>query len=271
MLCADHSSEGLVDVVAIASGGSHGLALSRDGHVTAWGDNTYGQTSVPSGLDDVRGIAAGPTHSLALRSNGTVVAWGSNLNGQTNVPAELDNVIAIDAGGDTSFALRSDGSAAYWGMYASGGVETIYVPGFRIVDIAVGDTHLAAVFDDGEMGGHSIDLANAYKPVPPPRPLPYLTSVSAGSGFILGLSDKGTVVAWGRNDYGQCAPPTELEGVREISAGGSVALALADDGVIGWGTAVVATGLTDVIAIAAGELSLALRQDGSIVSWSNTD
>ncbi|GAB2826902.1 hypothetical protein GCM10027022_17370 [Alpinimonas psychrophila] len=95
---------------------------------------------------------------------------------QTDVPDGLRDVVAIDAGGESSFALRRDGSAVHWGMYASGGVRTMHVPGFSILSIGVGDTHLSAVFNDVEVGGSSIDLAAVCKPVPPPRPIPFLTA-----------------------------------------------------------------------------------------------
>ena len=46
--------------------------------VAAWGNNDSGQTTVPAGLSNVVAIAAGYYHSLALTSNGSVVAWGYN-------------------------------------------------------------------------------------------------------------------------------------------------------------------------------------------------
>jgi len=71
----------------------------------AWGENTYTQTNVPPGLADVVAVAAGNYHSLALRSDGTVVAWGDNAKGQTDIPSGLSNVVAIAAGGNQSVAL----------------------------------------------------------------------------------------------------------------------------------------------------------------------
>lgn len=56
------------------------------GTVVAWGDNIDGQTTVPSGLSNVVAIAAGGEHSLALTADGRVVAWGYNSYGQTTVP-----------------------------------------------------------------------------------------------------------------------------------------------------------------------------------------
>ena len=48
-------------------------------------------------VDNVVAIAAGDYHSLALKSDGTVVGWGYNVNNQTTVPAGLSNVVAIAA------------------------------------------------------------------------------------------------------------------------------------------------------------------------------
>ncbi len=73
----------------------------------AWGYNGDGQTSVPAAAQsDVIAIAAGDFHSLALKAGGSVVAWGSNGDDQTSVPATAQSgVIAIAAGWHYSLAL----------------------------------------------------------------------------------------------------------------------------------------------------------------------
>ncbi len=98
----------LSNVVAVASGYAHGLALRSDGSVAAWGSSSSGQTKVPAGLASVVAIAAGDSHSLALRADGTVAAWGSNSSGQTNVPVGLTNASAIFAGPNYSVAIVGD-------------------------------------------------------------------------------------------------------------------------------------------------------------------
>jgi hypothetical protein len=95
----------LSNVVAIAGGYYHSLALKADGTVIAWGNNSYGQTTVPAGLSNVVAIAGGYYHSLALKADGTVIAWGNNNYGQTTVPAGLSNVVAIAGGYLHSLAL----------------------------------------------------------------------------------------------------------------------------------------------------------------------
>jgi PKD repeat protein len=104
---------GLSKVVAIAAGGSDyggfSLALEANGTVVGWGDNTYGQTTVPAGLTNAVAVAAGSDFSLALQANGTVVGWGYNYDGSTDVPSGLSNVVAIAAGGSFSLALVGGG------------------------------------------------------------------------------------------------------------------------------------------------------------------
>jgi alpha-tubulin suppressor-like RCC1 family protein len=114
----------LRDVVAVAAGASHCLALTDRGQVIAWGGGEYGQAEVPAGLTNVVAIDAGYNHSLALRGDGTVVGWGSNESGsyeyrqqcgQSRVPAGLTDVVAISAGHSHSVALRKDGTVVEWG------------------------------------------------------------------------------------------------------------------------------------------------------------
>ena len=81
------------DVVQIAGGLDHALAVRSDGTVWAWGFNGHGElgdgtttsrstpVQVP-GLTGITQVAAGSFFSLALRSDGTVWAWGANQNGQ---------------------------------------------------------------------------------------------------------------------------------------------------------------------------------------------
>jgi alpha-tubulin suppressor-like RCC1 family protein len=74
----------------VSAGGYYTCALKTDGTVICWGDNTYGQTTVPVGLASVAQVSAGGGHTCALKTDGTVVCWGQNDAGQTTVPDGLN-------------------------------------------------------------------------------------------------------------------------------------------------------------------------------------
>jgi len=102
----------LSNVVAIAAGGQHSVALKTDGTVIAWGNNQYGQTNVPIELTNVVALAKGGSESvnrvLALKADGTLASWGGSST-LTNVPAGLSNVVAVAVGSAHSLALVGSG------------------------------------------------------------------------------------------------------------------------------------------------------------------
>jgi hypothetical protein len=99
-------------------------AATTGGTVVAWGDNEYGQVTIPAGLSGVTAISAGFYHNLALKSDGTVVGWGDNCCGQLDIPAQAQSgVTAISAGFDYSLALKSDGTVVGWGRNDYGQVN----------------------------------------------------------------------------------------------------------------------------------------------------
>lgn len=227
------------NVVAIAGGGNHSLALRTNGTVTAWGNNTFNQTGVPGTLTGVIAISAGQNHSLALRSNGVISAWGQNANGQTTTSAAATNVIAVAAGWQHSLALRSNGTVVAWG---AGTFQSSFSPNF----------------------GQSLVPTN----------LTGVTAIAGGGYHSLALRIDGTVVAWGWNAFGQTNVPAGLSNVVAIAAGGSNSIALKSDGTVlawganGFGQTNIPAGLSNVVAISAGVAhNLALKNDGTLVAW----
>ncbi len=243
---------GLSNVVAVAGGAFHSLALLAEGTVAAWGKNSSGQTDVPAGLSNVVAVAGGDEHSLALRADGTVAAWGDNTYGQTSVPVGLANVVAVAGGNGYSLTLRSDGSVAAWGSVGSN-----YVPAglSNVRAIAAGGLHSLALQANGTVvawGYNSQGQTN----VPPG--LSNVVAVAAGNFHSLALQADGHVVAWGDNGLHQTNVPAGLAHVVAVAGGGFHSLALRDDGTVAaWGNnwngeIDVPTWLSNAVAVAAG-------------------
>jgi alpha-tubulin suppressor-like RCC1 family protein len=76
------------------------------------GTDNFGAVAIPAGLSNIVAVAAGNRHSLALKSDGTVITWGYNPRHALDVPAGLSNVVAIAAGQDFSLAITTNGAVA---------------------------------------------------------------------------------------------------------------------------------------------------------------
>ena len=227
-------------VAAIAAGHYHTVALRSDGTVVAWGWNNDGQTNIPGGLSGVTAIAAGGYYTVALRNDGIVLAWGKNDYGQTSVPADLSGVMAVTAGAGHTVALKSDGTVVAWGLNSDG--QTSVPAGLSgVKTIAAGGYHTVALKGDGTVVAWGW---NDHGQTSVPVGLSGVTAVAAGHGHTVALKSNGTVVAWGRNTEGQTTVPPGLSGVTAIAAGFYHTVSLKNDGlVVAWGAGTNNTGL----------------------------
>jgi len=280
----------LTNVVQVAGGAHHSLALKSDGTLWTWGGNDTGQlgdgtndaknTPVPvAALSGVMQIAAGGFHSLALKSDGTVWAWGWNQYGQLgdgttsdkNAPVQvtgISGIVQVSGGGGHSLALKSDGTVWTWGAN-----------------------------DYGQLGDGTTTNRSAPVQV---AGLTGVAQVAAAAGsYSLALKSDGTVWAWGANGSGQLGDGTYtgktapvqsgISGVAQVVGGRFQALALKPDGTVwAWGgnyygqlgdgtntnrnTPVQVSALTGVIQVArGGDNSLALKSNGAVWAWGDND
>jgi len=248
------------NVIAIAAGTWHNLALRADGHVLAWGNNGDGQCDVPTTLRNVVGFAAGGYHNLALKADGTVTAWGANYNGQASPPTGLSNVIAVTAGTWHSLALKSDGTVIGWGDNTSG-QSAAPADLTDATAITAGGSHSLALRADGTVvaWGENTDEQGFYAGQSVvPSDLADVVAIGAGDYHSLAVKHDGTVVVWGDGSLGQTPLPASVTGVVAVSGGGGHSLALRSDRkVAAWGNngngqCNLSAGLTNVSAIAAG-------------------
>ncbi len=134
---------GLGNVVAIAVGGFHSLAIRSPDTLWAWGADlarqlgtgTSGNRSTPKATLAPAGVVVtegGRDHSLALHADGDVWAWGGNEYGQVGtgvafavraIPERVpvvSEVLAIAAGWYFNLALDADGRVWAWGRNDDG-------------------------------------------------------------------------------------------------------------------------------------------------------
>ncbi|XP_075998041.1 putative E3 ubiquitin-protein ligase HERC3 [Genypterus blacodes] len=131
-----------IQVSQVACGSQHSVALTKDGQVYTWGQDTSGQlglgkrrpgASSPQHLRSLSGmplvqIAAGGDQSFALSVSGNVFSWGRNNCGQLGLGDKTDRqtptavhslnlkkTIAISCGKDHTTILTKDGAVFTFG------------------------------------------------------------------------------------------------------------------------------------------------------------
>uniref|UniRef100_A0A8C6N615 Uncharacterized protein n=1 Tax=Melopsittacus undulatus TaxID=13146 RepID=A0A8C6N615_MELUD len=135
------------DVVQIACGDQHAMALTRGGELFTWGQNTHGQLGVgsqatltpqPQLVERLKGIplaqiAAGGAHSAAVSLSGAVYSWGKNDFGQLGLGDTQDRdcpsyvralehwkAVFISCGADHTAALSKEGLVCTFGAGGAG-------------------------------------------------------------------------------------------------------------------------------------------------------
>jgi alpha-tubulin suppressor-like RCC1 family protein len=246
------------------------------------GDGT--QTSRPSPValaapEDVSGFSVGDAHTCARTGARTLSCWGNNDKGQIGIDAlgdpvlhpalvPLGDVVRVSAGGQHTCALTSPGGLWCWGNNAHGQIGDsttanvrllpVELEGVTSIDVAAGFDHTCALTSEhrvlcwgqnvhGELGVGELGGGDRAVPVPVTVDAT-LVDLSAGDGFMCGLSDHGTVFCWGRNDRGQLGAGVagadrplagrvvDLDGAVSITAGDAHSCARRfDDTVWCWG------------------------------------
>jgi len=170
------------NVIAIAAGGNHALALRTDGTVYSWGKNSEGQlgrgldfawTNVPSlvaNLSNVAFVATGWVHSIAILSDQTVRNWGFNAEGQLGIATFANQNLPVQPMGLPTVRYAAGGAAhsafgatdgTLWTVGSNHYGEGGHRLGAQLVPVQV--AQIAGVLDV-EAGGFQTFLLNAGVP-----------------------------------------------------------------------------------------------------------
>ncbi|XP_014671281.1 PREDICTED: secretion-regulating guanine nucleotide exchange factor-like [Priapulus caudatus] len=196
-------------ITKVACGWEHTLALSAGGKLYSCGSNLHGQLGQkltatridsPQRVDyftdgnRICDVAAGMWHSLTLMDDGGVYSWGSGKHSQlgydvphkqykmfepcrVELPEAIGTVVSITAGSHHSAVLTDIGNVIMWGSNTKG--QLARDPS------EVSKVHKPLVLDQSPFNGER------------------LIELKSGWEHCLALTDKGSLFAWGRADYGQ--------------------------------------------------------------------
>ncbi len=227
------------NVVAVSAGMEVSAAVTNDGRLWTWGDNSYGLlgrgmsgTAQPYpqkifGLT-AASVAAGGMHSLAIADNGTVWAWGDNQYGQL---------------GDGGVLASSAEPLALTGLEAT---AVAACARHSLALTATGEVYVWGENYFGKLGDGSTTQRNTPTKIPT---LDRIAAVGCGDDHSVALGQDGRVWTWGNNGMGQLGDRRAI-GYDDIS----IPIAL--------------SGLVGVQAIAVGtNYTMALTIDGTVYTW----
>ncbi len=243
----------LNDIIDIAAGKYHVVALKKNGEVVTWGRNEIGQlgttaeiASNPVNVREKGGnilvgaikVTAGTVNGAALKADGTVWVWGSNANSQLGQGDKVNSTYALPVLAPTG---------------------TTYLN--NIKDIQGGNNFFISLTNDGEVyswgAGGAGRLGNAGT-AEKNRPVKALgvadkdiAKIAVGNDFVVALTTDGLVYTWGEGDAGRLGygSTTDKSSPVQVKLDAN-------------------TNLTDVVDIGAIYSSgYALVSDGTVYSW----
>ncbi|MGO9528021.1 MAG: RCC1 domain-containing protein [Verrucomicrobiia bacterium] len=225
---------GFTNVVSVAAGFQHTLALCANGTVWAWGNDAFGngeltnangalglgnlllnlglsktntpfQSQIPPGTVIVA-IAAGDAFSLAVDTNGLVWGWGDNEYGEIGAGAPsgvgtLDgtNVPTLVQGVTNVIAIAAGANSSTSDGSIKGGGHSIALTADKRV----------WTWGDNELGELGNGTTGGYDPTPTVvTNLTNVVAIAGGVGFTLAVTSNGQVYAWGDNSFGELGTNT---------------------------------------------------------------
>jgi alpha-tubulin suppressor-like RCC1 family protein len=201
---SDAQGNRYTNIISVAVGDNHLLALTNTGHVLAWGeikaeqpgdeilkDHTYPvfvRNSQDAFIADIVSIAAHDNDSIAVKADGRLLGWGNSpLVAQPLSDGEgkpLTGISRVAMGESHTLGLTLDGRIKAWGNNSNG---------------QLGD------------GTNFVVLGTATVILSDGQPIGNITEIAVGSSHSLALRRDGRVFAWGSGENGRLGDGTNID------------------------------------------------------------
>lgn len=272
------------------------------------------------GLKNIVQVAVGETHCIALDENGIAYLWGNNIYGSVSYSADtvitipvihsISGVEYVEAGTNTSFVIKGEngiyaqGNNSYGQLGNGSKSEAVYSPVLmkNSYDANMVKSYGKHTFFicNGALYGCGADVHNIFREpcgtiTTPKVLLEDIKYIDTGINHAVAIDDFGNVLTWGANEWGQCGAGEEmledctaelnLQNVVNVKCGKEHTVVLLEDGtIITWGYNVygqigdgtkdkryvpyVVNGVDGVEEISAGlNHIIALSSDKRIYCW----
>ena len=261
------------NIAMVSAGIDHVVAIDNDGKIWCWGNKKLGQygteaeTIAEGGeisaniayfpqeladngveLSEIKKLTCGYQTTAILMNDGTLHLWGNK-----NVYKNFDLFLSAGSMYDMDFTLnyivgvngrRNTIFTGSRGLYdvvrPNVGAQSVkiasYLDGRTIEEIVTTNNSLALVLSDGDICFAGDFTADAVK-APKLAADEHYVDVVGGANHYTGLTNKGNVYTWGRNNLDQCEMPSKTTGVSQIFRGSNQSYAVAEGGKLlnSWG------------------------------------
>jgi hypothetical protein len=197
------------NVVAIAAGYQHAIAIRADRTLWTWGDNGVGELGrsdvnggydpLPaqvSGLSNVVAIAGGNQFSLAVTNSGQLFGFGDNNDGQLGNTDTVDHFTSpVMVAGITNVVLVSANSSGDDAGYHSLAMTSNH---------GTNQYHGWGYNSHGQVGSTGGNVTNGSIYVPTPEALQFCSDVQLGTGGVFTATCTGTLLLFfndNQNDF----------------------------------------------------------------------
>lgn len=230
------SKKELGNVVSVAAGFDHVMALNDKGEIICWGSDRMGQCkqSMDISRNTYVQIAAGYQISYGLTDDGEVVCWGNeNLNDVRLTKRNGNsNIVKISVANTTIMGLNEKGEVVHLGSQKSD-ISNVPEDLGKVKDIATTADACVALLEDGSLTIWGKANKNE-------RDIPEfdgeIVSMFGGRYHVTVLTDKGTVYSWGSNNKHQTDVPSKATNVSAVYGGTYQNYAVTESGeLVTWG------------------------------------